>query len=90
VWTEEVAVSHQQGAARTTQNISRKHQSIASRETSPDGAPLAQALRSVASRPVGTFVLKQTIEMQMDPHPAKLMSLIEINCNIPAGLSGRA
>jgi flagellar protein FlaF len=38
---------------------------------------------------IGIFVLKQTIEMQMDPHPAKLKSLIEINCNIAAGLAGR-
>jgi flagellar protein FlaF len=38
---------------------------------------------------IGIFVLKQTIEMQMDPHPAKLKSLIDINCNIAAGLSGR-
>ena len=39
---------------------------------------------------IGIFVLKQTIEMQMDPHPSKLKSLIDINCNIAAGLSGRA
>ena len=38
---------------------------------------------------IGIFVLKQTIEMQMDPHPAKLKSLIDINCNIAAGLAGR-
>ena len=39
---------------------------------------------------IGVFVMKQTIEMQMDPDPAKLKSLIEINCNIAAGLAGRA
>ena len=39
---------------------------------------------------IGLFVLKQTIEMQMDPDPSKLKSLIDINCNIAAGLSGRA
>jgi flagellar protein FlaF len=38
---------------------------------------------------IGIFVLKQTIEMQMDPHPSKLKSLIDINCNIAAGLAGR-
>jgi flagellar protein FlaF len=38
---------------------------------------------------IGVFVIKQTIEMQMDPDPAKLKSLIDINCNIAAGLSGR-
>lgn len=38
---------------------------------------------------IGVFVLKQTIDMQMDPHPSKLKSLIDINCHIAAGLSGR-
>jgi flagellar protein FlaF len=28
--------------------------------------------------------------MQMNPDPAKLKSLIDINCNIAAGLSGKA
>jgi len=39
---------------------------------------------------IGVFVMKQTIDMQMDPDPAKLKSLIDINCNLAAGLSGRA
>jgi flagellar protein FlaF len=28
--------------------------------------------------------------MQMNPDPAKLKSLIDINCNLAAGLSGRS
>ena len=39
---------------------------------------------------IGIFVLKQTVEMQTNPDPAKLKSLIDINCNIAAGLAGRA
>lgn len=39
---------------------------------------------------IGVFVLNQTVEMLLDPQPAKLSSLIEINRNIAAGLSGRA
>src|SRR6476469_7244635 len=39
---------------------------------------------------IGVFVMKQTIDMQINPDPAKLKSLIDINCNIAAGLSGRA
>src|SRR3954469_24448543 len=39
---------------------------------------------------IGVFVMKQTIDMQMNPDPAKLKSLIAINCNLAAGLSGRA
>ena len=38
---------------------------------------------------LGVFILQQTIEMQINPDPAKLKSLIDINCNIAAGLSGR-
>ena len=38
---------------------------------------------------IGVFVMKQTVEMQINPDPAKLKSLIDINCNIAAGLSGR-
>src|SRR5258705_12272965 len=36
------------------------------------------------------FVMKQTVEMQLNPDPAKLKSLIGINCNLAAGLAGRA
>lgn len=38
---------------------------------------------------IGVFVMKQTVEMQLNPDPAKLKPLIDINCNIAAGLSGR-
>ena len=38
---------------------------------------------------IGVFVMKQTVDMQASPEPEKLNSLIEINCNIAAGLSGR-
>jgi flagellar protein FlaF len=38
---------------------------------------------------IGVFVMKQTVDMQQDPQPSKLKSLIDINCNLAAGLSGR-
>ena len=44
--------------------------------------------RNIAN--IGVFVMKQTVEMQMDPDPSKLKSLIDINCNIAAGLAGQA
>ena len=44
--------------------------------------------RNIAN--IGVFVMKQTIEMQINPDPAKLKSLIEINCNLAAGLAGHA
>jgi len=39
---------------------------------------------------IGTFVLTQTMELQLNPQREKLKSLIDINCNLAAGLSGRA
>jgi flagellar protein FlaF len=39
---------------------------------------------------LGIFVMQRTIEMQLNPDPSKLKSLIDINCNIAAGLAGRA
>ena len=38
---------------------------------------------------IGVFVMKQTVDMQLSPDPAKLKALIDINCNLAAGLSGR-
>ena len=38
---------------------------------------------------IGVFVMKQTVDMQLNPDPAKLKSLIDINCNLAAGLSGQ-
>lgn len=38
---------------------------------------------------IGVFVMKQTVDMQANPDPSKLTSLIDINCNLAAGLSGR-
>ena len=39
---------------------------------------------------IGIFVMNRTVEMQLQPEPMKLSSLIEINRNIAAGLAGRA
>src|SRR6201992_1810586 len=39
---------------------------------------------------LGLFVMRHTIQIQLEPAPSKLKSLIDINCNIAAGLSGRA
>jgi flagellar protein FlaF len=38
---------------------------------------------------IGVFVMKQTVDMQLNPDPAKLKSLIDINRNLAAGLSGQ-
>ena len=37
---------------------------------------------------IGVFVMKQTVDMQLNPDPAKLKPLIDINCNLAAGLCG--
>lgn len=52
-----------------------------------DNAQPAEVRQNIAN--IGVFVMKQTVDMQMNPDPAKLKSLIDINCNIAAGLAGR-
>jgi flagellar protein FlaF len=54
-------------------------------EDSPQPREVRQNIRDLA-----VFVMRQTFEMQIQPDPAKLKSLISINCNIAAGLAGRA
>jgi flagellar protein FlaF len=39
---------------------------------------------------ISVFVMHQTVEMQLSPDPKKLKPLIDINCQIAAGLAGRA
>ena len=57
-------------------------------ESSDNPQPM-QVRQNIAN--IGVFVMKQTLEIQMDPDPdpAKLKSLIDINCNLAAGLAGR-
>jgi flagellar protein FlaF len=55
-------------------------------ETNDNPQPL-EIRQNVAN--IGVFVMKQTVDMQMNPDPAKLSALIEINRNLAAGLSGR-
>jgi flagellar protein FlaF len=55
-------------------------------ETNDNPQPL-EIRQNIAN--IGVFVMKQTIEMQINPDPAKLKALIDINCNIAAGLAGR-
>jgi flagellar protein FlaF len=56
-------------------------------ETNDNPQPL-EVRQNIAN--IGVFVMKQTIDMQLNPDPAKLKSLIDINCNLAAGLSGKA
>jgi flagellar protein FlaF len=39
---------------------------------------------------IAAFVLQRTVELQTNPTPEKMQSLIDINSNIAAGLAGRA
>ena len=56
-------------------------------ETNDNPQPVA-VRQNIAN--IGYFVMQRTIDMQMNPDPSKLKSLIEINCNIAAGLAGKA
>ena len=38
---------------------------------------------------IAMFVMQRTVELQTNPTPEKMQSLIDINSNIAAGLSGR-
>jgi flagellar protein FlaF len=38
---------------------------------------------------IAVFVMQRTMELQKNPNPEKLQSLIDINSNIAAGLAGR-
>ena len=58
--------------------------SEAMREGNPQPLDVRQKIANI-----GVFVMKQTLEMQINPDPAKLKSLIDINCNLAAGLSGQ-
>ena len=55
-------------------------------DTNDNQQPL-QVRQQIAN--IGYFVMQRTIEMQMNPDPVKLKSLIDINCNIAAGLAGK-
>lgn len=56
--------------------------------TSDDNPQSLEIRQSVAN--IGTFVMAQTVELQLNPQRDKIKSLIDINCNLAAGLSGRA
>jgi len=51
---------------------------------SPNSLEVRQGIANIA-----IFVFARTFEMQTEPDPAKLTPLIDINCNIAAGLAGR-
>jgi flagellar protein FlaF len=55
-------------------------------EANDNPQPL-QVRQNIAN--IAVFVMSQTVEMQLHPDPAKLKSLIDINCNIAAGLAGQ-
>ena len=69
--------------------FNRKLWSIFMSDAISDDNPLEAGIRQNIAN-IGIFVMKQTVEIQTNPAPEKLKSLIDINCNIAAGLSGRA
>jgi flagellar biosynthesis activator protein FlaF len=56
--------------------------------TSDENPQTIEVRQNIAN--IGTFVMSQTAELQLYPQPEKLQPLIDINCNLAAGLSGRA
>lgn len=56
--------------------------------TSDENQQTIEVRQNIAN--IGTFVMTQTMELQLYPQREKLKPLIDINCNLAAGLSGRA
>ncbi len=56
--------------------------------TSDDNPQTIEIRQNIAN--IGTFVMTQTMELQINPKPELLKPLIDINYNLAAGLSGRA
>jgi flagellar protein FlaF len=56
-------------------------------EANDNPQPL-QVRQNIAN--IAVFVMSQTVDMQLNPDPEKLKPLIDINCNIAAGLAGQA
>ena len=56
--------------------------------TSDESPQTIEVRQNIAN--IGTFVMTQTMELQINPKPELLKPLIDINCNLAAGLSGRA
>jgi flagellar biosynthesis activator protein FlaF len=68
--------------------FNRRLWSIFLTEAEHAGNPHPLAVRQQIAN-IGMFVLTRTIEIQLEPAPEKLKPLIDINCNIAAGLAGR-
>ena len=69
--------------------FNRKLWSILMSAVMEDDNPQPREIRQNIAN-IGIFVMKQTSDMQVNPDPRKLQSLIDINRNLAAGLSGRA
>lgn len=69
--------------------FNRKLWSILLSAVTSDASPQTIDVRQNIAN-IGTFVMTQTMELQLNPQREKLKSLIDINCNLAAGLSGRA
>jgi flagellar biosynthesis activator protein FlaF len=61
---------------------------LLSAATSDDNPQSIEIRQNIAN--IGVFVMAQTMELQINPQRDKLKPLIDINCNLAAGLSGRA
>ena len=58
--------------------------SAAETDDNPQPLEIRQNIANLA-----LFVMQRTIEIPLNPDPTKLKSLIDINCNLAAGLAGR-
>ena len=85
--TSQTTTSPRDIEAQALLKAARQLQEVQSNWKGPDSAMHNAVRQNIAN--IGVFVMKQTVDMQMNPDPAKLKSLIDINCNLAAGLAGR-
>lgn len=69
--------------------FNRKLWAILLSAVTSDASPQTVEVRQNIAN-IGTFVMTQTMELQLNPQREKLKPLIDINCNLAAGLAGRA
>jgi flagellar protein FlaF len=81
----EIDQQHIEAALRFNRQLWVIFLSAAQNDENPQPIEIRQQIANL-----GIFVMNQTVDMQLAPEPKKLSSLIEINRNIAAGLSGRA
>lgn len=77
-----------QGSLNHTMLMNRKIWSVFLSSVMMDDCPHPREVRENIAN-LAVFIFSRTLELQIEPQPAKLTALININRHIAAGLNGR-